>query len=648
MGRFACQKRFMEQRDNFEARHQRRFDNSCIPFPGKFRYLFRLEQTFNPFSRDGWELHAARQCMRFQRLRHRFVLLPLEDNNLKEALDGKARANAEASLPNYDESRAKPVDDNLKANPEQSGKKPKGKVLSRDFDFSQYLYGAINKHLEHVMHLGWRTWCRIAVAVVAVFETAAFFGHYAFFLLLASGWFLFVICSFFVQHYEYVVLQMMPFCEAELGNRVSSPSISARFEQQQASTYEPPEMRDALNSLTIPSLVFPIVIPISRFIRSILGRKLISVNYSANYAADTRKDSHLSDASLSPSPVRISSPIKDQVAGGHAEPRLERLWPGLFSRRDIPPELQLMGENKQSILFLLKSRAAGHGVEDLREAIAQPAALLLQFILLASALYFTLLLFYRSPHGAWDWKVASAAFPVLMVNIFVTPKLIEPMILALNIEMFRDKKLATKVDNDATFAKFARAAKLLHGLESRAKALAKPVRSSTSSSRSVVEYFKSLEGDDDKYEAAKELKESFDVFDAHSDKSGSLSAKELWPLLTSMNVDLEHDHMQQLFEQLDTDKSGSVSFVELAEHMLQDHKVMGVKQTCEAIFDMIDTDGSGSLSIQEIGDAFEKLHTGMDKSELRTYIIHELDEDETGDISKEEFTKGMSKILEGA
>lgn len=75
---------------------------------------------------------------------------------------------------------------------------------------------------------------------------------------------------------------------------------------------------------------------------------------------------------------------------------------------------------------------------------------------------------------------------------------------------------------------------------------------------------------------------------------------------------------------------------------------MGVKQTCEAIFDMIDTDGSGSLSIQEIGDAFEKLHTGMDKSELRTYIIHELDEDETGDISKEEFTKGMSKILEGA
>lgn len=57
---------------------------------------------------------------------------------------------------------------------------------------------------------------------------------------------------------------------------------------------------------------------------------------------------------------------------------------------------------------------------------------------------------------------------------------------------------------------------------------------------------------------------------SHSDKSGSLSAKELWPLLTSMNVDLEHDHMQQLFEQLDTDKSGSVSFVELAEHMLQD------------------------------------------------------------------------------
>ena len=90
-------------------------------------------------------------------------------------------------------------------------------------------------------------------------------------------------------------------------------------------------------------------------------------------------------------------------------------------------------------------------------------------MLLSSALYFTIIVVYRQPLAAWDWRIALASLPVLLLDVFVTPDTIAPMILALSTECFVDKAVVNEVEREAKFAKFARTAKLLHAMRSKAK-----------------------------------------------------------------------------------------------------------------------------------------------------------------------------------
>jgi len=276
-----------------------------------------------------------------------------------------------------------------------------------------------------------------------------------------------------------------------------------------------------------------------------------------------------------------------------------------------------------------------------------PAELVLQFILLSSALYFTILIAYRRPDSFWDWKVAVTALPVLMLDIFVAPNLIAPMILALYTENFVDKKVADSIILKSKFDKFARAAKLLHAMRSRARILqAGKRRLSTAAPYKPPSYDEIMAtADGEKRKKALELKEAFDNFDA--DKSDSLDVKELTPLMGSLGISLDSSEVQQLVDELDLDKSGTVSFAEFADRMLQEEEEgLPPQDVAKSIFEMLDTDKSGSLTMSELRTAFNNLHTGLSSDDI-TLIINELDDDDTGDVNEEEFVNAMEKILGG-
>ncbi|KAL1502990.1 hypothetical protein AB1Y20_011060 [Prymnesium parvum] len=591
-GREACERELHAQIHAQEERVSRackRWPRLAAALGPTLPFAMKCVQDFSPFIPQGWDLHVARERMRFQRMRHGFLLRPLDV------------------------------------------KKPQT-LPPADFEFAWYLLEATKKHFEHVMHLGVVTWVRIALAMVVIFEVSAFFGQHSFWILFISGWALFVAGSLSVQHFEWIVCELTPIKDLD------------NFEAE-------------LESLRFPSVFAHLFQLISPAVRKLLGRGLYSPSSEGSEEYSRNYDSSPSASRRPASPLKSMSTQSEcayelsRPNGGVAEAPREPLWKGLYDMRPLPRRNRhLRAENKQSILFFFlmsEGHGGGHGgggssTDELRQAAAHPAALLLQTILLLSSLYFTFLVVYRVPHGVWDWKVAMAAFPVLMVDIFVAPKLIEPMVLALNTETFRDKKLAAKIENDAKLAKFARAAKLLHAMRSRARVLKSKGKQEVKKPKQSEKEFLAGLGEE-KRKKAFELKEAFDNFD--TDKSETLSLSELMPLMTSLGMDRNEAEVQQLVDELDTDNSKSVSFVEFAERMLEEEEEVDTSVVCKEIFEMLDTDHSGSLSVNEIETAFKQLHTGLTAAEME-YIIRELDEDETGDVSEEEFIATMSKVLE--
>lgn len=64
-----------------------------------------------------------------------------------------------------------------------------------------------------------------------------------------------------------------------------------------------------------------------------------------------------------------------------------------------------------------------------------------------------------------------------------------------------------------------------------------------------------------------ELKECFNIFD--SDKSGTISAKELKKVLEALNIKVKDEEVNLLLQSMDKDGSGQIDFEEFAEVMAE-------------------------------------------------------------------------------
>eukprot|EP00966_Prymnesium_polylepis_P209390 4850662-Prymnesium_polylepis.2 len=386
--------------------------------------LFRWYLLSNPFKDTTWDVIAARERARFQRMRHAFLLRPLDPKRPQE-------------LP------------------------------PQDLDFVKYLLDAHKPFGQDLLHFGVSQLSHLFWAIFLLFEVATLLDHVAIYMFFACGWGLLLAGIMAQQHYEWIVMELMPIkdlshMDEEL-ERLRGPSTSIFFQPYQK---------------------------VHSFIRKVYGRRL-------------------------PPMVRDASTERNASIKSMGEKSgREFLHKGRYNRRRLPPGL----ENKQTILFLgVKKSGHGRGNPMATKAM-QAAVLLMQRILLASAIYLTIIIVYLTPAFTWDWKVAGLALPVAMLSIKVVTSITPLMMLSLYTETFANKNVVDSLIEASKLEKIAKAAKLLHAMRSRALILRARLsglrkKEEAKALPTYDELMKTLEGD--KRKKAIDLKEAFDKFDTY-------------------------------------------------------------------------------------------------------------------------------------
>ncbi|CAG5118416.1 unnamed protein product [Candidula unifasciata] len=122
---------------------------------------------------------------------------------------------------------------------------------------------------------------------------------------------------------------------------------------------------------------------------------------------------------------------------------------------------------------------------------------------------------------------------------------------------------------------------------------------------------------------------------ADKDKSGCLSAVELYQVLLNSGFGGTADDVQCWFESIDKNKDKKISLEELLHHLsLRDPKSVEESEL-RALFQKIDKDKSGRISVDEL-QALLTQHGRKGKAEK---YIASVDKDQDGKINFEEFLK---------
>ncbi|KQJ84031.1 calcium-dependent protein kinase 12 [Brachypodium distachyon] len=139
-------------------------------------------------------------------------------------------------------------------------------------------------------------------------------------------------------------------------------------------------------------------------------------------------------------------------------------------------------------------------------------------------------------------------------------------------------------------------------------------------------------------EEIKGLKQMFNNMD--TDKSGTITVEELKIGLTKLGSKISEAEVQKLLEAVDVDKSGSIDYTEFLTAMMNKHKMEKEEDLIRA-FQHFDKDNSGYISREELKQAMTEYGIG-DEANIKE-VLDEVDKDKDGRIDYEEFVEMMRK-----
>ncbi|KAJ6819722.1 calcium-dependent protein kinase 2-like [Iris pallida] len=134
----------------------------------------------------------------------------------------------------------------------------------------------------------------------------------------------------------------------------------------------------------------------------------------------------------------------------------------------------------------------------------------------------------------------------------------------------------------------------------------------------------------------KGLKQMFTNMD--TDNSGSITYEELKTGLTRLGSKLSETEVKQLMEAADVDGNGTIDYIEFVTATLHRHKLES-EQNLRSAFGYFDKDGSGFITMDELEVAMKEHGLGDDTTIKE--IISEVDTDNDGRINYEEFCAMM-------
>ncbi|WVZ86714.1 hypothetical protein U9M48_033457 [Paspalum notatum var. saurae] len=134
------------------------------------------------------------------------------------------------------------------------------------------------------------------------------------------------------------------------------------------------------------------------------------------------------------------------------------------------------------------------------------------------------------------------------------------------------------------------------------------------------------------------LKQMFNNMD--TDKSGTITVEELKEGLTKLGSKISEAEVQKLMEAVDVDKSGSIDYTEFLTAMMNKHKLEKEEDLMRA-FQHFDKDDSGYITRDELEQAMAEYGMG-DEASIKE-VLDEVDKDKDGRIDYEEFVEMMRK-----
>lgn len=140
----------------------------------------------------------------------------------------------------------------------------------------------------------------------------------------------------------------------------------------------------------------------------------------------------------------------------------------------------------------------------------------------------------------------------------------------------------------------------------------------------------------------REIHSIFVLFD--TDGSGKISRLEMAQLLRAVTHELDDNQVNRLMEDLvedDEDEITRDAFTNWCHQHIQDNK-HSKEELIEEIFNMVDADHSGFITVDEFIAIFRALGQALDHDDVRE-LIYQMDRNDDGKIDLEEFTKMLQK-----
>ncbi|KIW82217.1 hypothetical protein Z517_05244 [Fonsecaea pedrosoi CBS 271.37] len=140
-------------------------------------------------------------------------------------------------------------------------------------------------------------------------------------------------------------------------------------------------------------------------------------------------------------------------------------------------------------------------------------------------------------------------------------------------------------------------------------------------------------------EEVKAYKDVFALFD--KDGSGTITAQELGEIMKSLGQNPSDSELQDMINEVDVDRSGSIDFEEFLKMMSTTVKAQDFAHETRAAFNVFDKDGSGTISADELRQVMKSLGENLTDEEIDE-MIREADKDKNGTIDYEEFVQLLS------
>lgn len=108
-----------------------------------------------------------------------------------------------------------------------------------------------------------------------------------------------------------------------------------------------------------------------------------------------------------------------------------------------------------------------------------------------------------------------------------------------------------------------------------------------------------------------EYKEVFAMFDKDGD--GTIDSAELGTVMASLGVNPSATELQEMIEEVDTDKNGTIDFNEFCNLMISKTQGLDPEHEIHNVFKIIDKDGDGVINFDDLAHIVKQITWGNDK-----------------------------------